>query len=67
MLTNDMDAVELERNAYCDACKASRDKLKVTFTTSTGVLEPPAASSHTSPKSHNIEVHCSFDMAQQVK
>ena len=62
-----MDAVELERNAYRDACKASWDKLKVTFTTSTGVLEPPAPSSHTPPRNHNIEVHCSFDMAQQVK
>jgi len=59
--------VAVERTSYRDACKASREKMKATFTTAAGVLEIPVPSSHTPPRSHNIEVHYSFDMAQQVQ
>jgi len=36
-----LEAVAVESTCYCDACKASRQKLKAIFTNSDGVLEPP--------------------------
>ena len=62
-----MKTVEIERNAYREACKLSREKLKTIFTNPDGVLEPPPPSSYIPPRSHKMEVHYSFDMAQQVK
>jgi len=61
-----LEAVAVERTCYRDAYKASQEKLKATFTNSDGVVEPPLPSSHTTPLSHKMEVHYSFDMAQQV-
>jgi len=62
-----MIAVEVERNAYREACKLIQEKLKAIFTNPDGVLEPPPPSSYTPPRSHEMEVHYSFDMDQQIQ
>jgi len=61
-----LETVTSERSLYRSACKSSRDSLKTMFTAA-DVFQPPSPSSFLSPKSHNITVHYSFDMAQQVK
>ena len=62
-----MIAVEIERNAYREAYKLSWEKLKAIFSNPDDILESPPPSSYIPPRSHDMEAHYSFDMAQQVQ
>ena len=55
----------MERSLYCNACKSSRETLKAAFTEA-DLFQPPPPLSYSPPKRHQITVHYSFDMAQQV-
>ena len=61
-----LETVTMERSLYWNACKSSRDTLKAVFTAQ-DLLQPPSPSSYSPPKSHEMTVYYSFDMAQQVK
>ena len=60
-----LEIVTTERSLYRDACKSSREALKAAFTEG-DLFQPPPPLSYSPPKSHQMTVHYSFDMAQQV-
>ena len=53
-----MIAVEVERNAYREACKLSQEKLKAIFTNPDGALESPPPLMY-----HQKAMKWKFDMA----
>jgi len=48
------------------ASKSSRETLKSVFSEA-DLFQPPSPSSYQQPMSHEMMVHYSFDMAQQIK
>lgn len=52
--------VKQEREHYRSCCKTSSTNLKDCF------ADVPSPGSHIPPRSHDITIHYSFDMAQQV-
>ena len=54
-----------ERSFYRNAIETSKEVLKETFTTDGHLTVPPTGSCFP-PASRDIEMHFSFDMAQQV-
>ena len=61
-----MDAVSKERKFYQEKYKTSRDNLKATYTTESGLIEPPAPRSAIPPSSIDTTIHYFFDMVEQV-
>ena len=58
--------VQVERSFYNTTLKVCRDSVRAHFTDEDGVLKYPPLSSKTPPNSVDIQVHYSFDYAQQV-
>lgn len=62
---NHINLATAERSYYTAAIEDSRRVLNQTFIVH-GQLEVPPLHVSLQPKSHNIKLHISFDMAQQV-
>jgi len=61
-----LQTVTTERSLYRSVCKSSRETLKSVFSEA-DLFQPPSPSSYQQPMSHEMTVHYSFDMAQQVQ